>query len=72
MVKAYFVASKPDINIEDITEEESLQFEFKTEWEILREHEKWHATLLKQEKKEPVQQEAKTEATSRIPSDLPA
>jgi hypothetical protein len=50
-VRAYFVASKPDVNIEDITEEESLQFEFKAEWEILREHEKWHATLSKQEKK---------------------
>jgi hypothetical protein len=49
-VKAYF-SSKPDFNMEMIVDEDSLVFEFKEEWEILRDHEKWHATLSKQEKK---------------------
>jgi hypothetical protein len=50
-VKAYFISLKPDINIEELVENEGLVFEFKEEWEILRKHEKWHATLSKQEKK---------------------
>ena len=40
-------SAKPDFKMEDVEIEESLQFEFKEEWEILRDDEKWRATLSK-------------------------
>ena len=48
-VKAYY-SSKDDFNMMDgKAEEKILHFEFKEEWEILKTHQKWRATLSKQE-----------------------
>lgn len=49
-VKAYFSA-KTDFNMENVEDEDALVFEFKDEWEILKEHQKWQANLSKNEKK---------------------
>ena len=51
VVKAYF-STKSDFNMENVEDEDAPHFEFKAEWEILQEHQNWHANLLlKQEKK---------------------
>ena len=39
-ILAYFSA-KLDFKMEDVEDKDSLQFKFKEEWEILRDHEKW-------------------------------
>jgi No apical meristem-associated C-terminal domain len=52
-VKAYF-AAQPNFDLGKLENEELLVFEFKEEWEILRDHEKWRTTLTNSEKKRKV------------------
>ena len=50
-MKAYF-STKSDFNMENVEDEDAPHYGFKAEWEILQEHQNWHANLLlKQEKK---------------------
>ena len=54
-VKAYHSAKGKAISAEDddaeAPDEQAVYFEFKDEWEILKHHQKWQATLSKAEKK---------------------
>ena len=67
-VIAYLQGEKPDLDLEGI-DPDSLVFEYKEEWEILKDHEKWRTSLSKLEMKEKNKRNSSTTTESGEESD---